>query len=96
LLFVVGLVGLAIGGVYPVWTTITAECFGRDQFSKVIGAMNLLTVPAMVVSIGIAGRTHDMTGDYALAFKIFIPQVIIAALIMGFVRTKKAHNADKV
>lgn len=92
LLLVVGLVGLAIGGVYPVWTTITAECFGRDQFSKVIGAMNLLTVPAMVVSIGIAGRTHDMTGDYALAFKIFIPQVILAALVMGFVRTKRANS----
>ena len=95
LLLVVGLVGLAIGGVYPVWTTITAECFGRDQFSKVIGAMNLLTVPAMVVSIIIAGRTHDMTGDYAHAFKIFIPQVIIAAIIMGFVRTNKVTNTDK-
>jgi len=94
LLAVVALVGLAIGGVYPVWTTITAECFGRDQFSKVIGAMNLLTVPAMVVSIGIAGRTHDMTGDYALAFKIFIPQVLLAALVMAFVKTKSGTKPE--
>lgn len=93
LLLVVGLVGLAIGGVYPVWTTITAECFGRDQFSKVIGAMNLLTVPAMIVSIIVVGRTHDMTGDYRSAFKIFIPQVVIAALIMSFVRVRKVSSS---
>jgi len=93
LLFVVGIVGLAIGGVYPVWTTITAACFGRDQFSKVIGAMNLLTVPAMIISIIIAGRTHDITGDYNLAFKIFIPQVILAALIILFVRTKQEPDS---
>ncbi|NNC38684.1 MAG: MFS transporter [Hyphomonadaceae bacterium] len=95
LLVVVGLVGLAIGGVYPVWTTITAESFGRDNFSKVIGAMNLLTVPAMVVSIGITGRTRDITGDYALAFKIFIPQVILAALIMAFVKVRQNKSGSE-
>jgi MFS family permease len=89
LIGVAAFVGLAIGGVYPVWTTITAECFGRDQFSKVIGTMNLLTVPAMVISIIIAGRTHDLTGDYMLAFKIFIPQVILAAIIIFFVRVDR-------
>jgi len=95
LLLVVAVVGLAIGGVYPVWTTITAACFGRDQFSKVIGAMNLITVPAMVFSVGLAGRTHDMTGDYNLAFKIFIPQVILAAIIIMFVKTRSGRNLDK-
>jgi len=89
LLTVAAFVGLAIGGVYPVWTTITAQCFGRDQFSAVIGGMNLITVPAMVFSVWLAGRTHDVTGDYNLAFKIFIPQVILAAVIMVFVNVRR-------
>jgi|GEM_PF-603243 len=89
---VAAFVGLAIGGVYPVWTTITAQCFGRDQFSAVIGGMNLITVPAMVISVGLAGRTHDMTGDYNLAFKIFIPQVILSALIILFVNVKRGTD----
>lgn len=88
LMLVAGFVGLAIGGVYPVWTTLVAEYFGRDHFAKVIGAMNLITVPLMVASISIAGRTHDMTGNYDLAFKIFIPQVILSGLIIGYLKLR--------
>lgn len=90
LLVISGFVGLAIGGVYPVWTTLTAEAFGRENFSRVIGAMNMITVPLMLISIIIIGRTFDKTGSYDLAFKIFIPQVILAALFIFFVRRKNA------
>lgn len=93
LVVVVAFVGLAIGGVYPVWTTLVAQYFGRKDFAKVIGAMNLITVPLMLISITIAGRTHDMTGDYNLAFKIFIPQVILAALVVLLIRKKKEVDA---
>lgn len=90
LMIVAAFVGLAIGGVYPVWTTLVAEYFGRDQFAKVIGAMNLITVPLLVISITVAGRTRDMTGDYDLAWKIFIPQVIISALIVACLRFRRS------
>ncbi len=90
LMIVSAFVGLAIGGVYPVWTTLTADAFGRENFSRVIGAMNLITVPLMLISITIIGRTFDQTGSYDLAFKIFIPQVILAALFIFFVRQKNA------
>ena len=88
LLLVGGIVGIAIGGIYPVWTSITADVFGRDQFAPAIGAMNLITVSFILVSLFLTGYTHKLTGDYALAFKIFLPQVILAAIIMFFVRTK--------
>ncbi len=89
LMTVAAFVGLAIGGVYPVWTTLTADCFGRAHFARVIGAMNLITIPLMLISITLIGRTFDMTGSYALAFKIFIPQVILSAIIIGFVALPK-------
>lgn len=88
LLLVGGIVGIAIGGIYPVWTSITADVFGRDQFAPAIGAMNLITVSFILVSLFLTGYTHKLTGDYALAFKIFLPQVILAAIIIFFVRTK--------
>ena len=88
LLLVCSIVGMAIGGVYPVWTTLTAQCFGQQNFAKVIGAMNLITVPMIIISIQIAGRTHDNTGDYNLAFKIFIAQAVLAALIIWCVKPK--------
>ncbi len=89
LMIVAGFVGLAIGGVYPVWTTLTADSFGRKNFARVIGAMNLITVPLMLISITIAGRTFDMTGNYDLAFKIFIPQVILSAIFIALIRAPK-------
>lgn len=79
LFLVCSIVGMAIGGVYPVWTTLVAQHFGHKQFAKAIGAMNLITVPMIIISIQIAGRTHDDTGDYNLAFQIFIVQAILAA-----------------
>jgi len=90
LLIVTACVGLAVGGAVPVWTTLTAHCFGRQNFGRALGAMNAITVPIMLASLWIAGRTHDMTGDYRLAFKLFIPQVLIAVIIIAFVRTKRA------
>lgn len=79
---VAALTGLAIGGVYPVWTTLTAAHFGAASFGRVIGAMNLITIPILLVSLTLAGRTFDETGDYALAFKIFVGQTILAAVII--------------
>lgn len=88
LILVAAMVGLAVGGVYPVWTNLTALCFGRAGFTAAIGSMNLITVPCILVALWLTGRTHDMVGTYDLAYQIFIPQVVLAAIIVGFVRVK--------
>jgi len=88
LIAVASVVGLAIGGVYPVWTTLTADAFGRQNFARAIGAMNLITIPCILISITMAGKTFVNTGSYDLVFKIFIVQVIAAAVLIGFVRQK--------
>ncbi len=93
LLFLGGIVGMAIGGIYPVWTSITADVFGREHFAPAIGAMNLITVSFILIALIITGYTHKITGDYSLAFKIFIPQVVLAMIIMYFVKTKPAPSS---
>lgn len=88
LIAVASVVGLAIGGVYPVWTTLTADAFGRQNFARAIGAMNLITIPCILISLTLAGKTFVQTGSYDLIFKIFIMQVIAAAVLIGFVKQK--------
>jgi MFS family permease len=79
-------IGLAIGGVYPAWTTLTAQCFGRVSFGQAYGLMNLVTMPFVLASITLAGRSFDATGSYDLAFTIFLGSAALAAVLVALVR----------
>jgi MFS family permease len=79
-------IGLAIGGVYPAWTTLTAQCFGRVSFGQAYGAMNLVTMPFVLGSITLAGRSFDATGSYDRAFAWFIAAAMLAAALVALVR----------
>ena len=85
-------IGLAIGGVYPAWTTLTAQCFGRVSFGQAYGLMTLVTMPFVLVSIVLAGRSFDATGSYDLAFGIFLGSAAVAAILVGLVRTGSAQH----
>jgi len=89
LVTVAAFVGIAIGGIYPVWTGITADTFGRDFFAPAIGMMNIFTVILAVVAIGFVGSSFAQNQSYDQAFKVFIPVALLAAIVMGFVRVKK-------
>ncbi len=88
LLIVATCVGIAIGGIYPVWTSITADTFGREHFAPAIGMMNLITVFLAVIAMGFVGASYDQNGSYEQAFKALIPVAALAAFVMIFVRTK--------
>lgn len=83
-------IGLAIGGVYPAWTTLTAQCFGRVSFGQAYGLMNLVTMPFVLASITLAGRSFDATGSYDLAFAVFLGSAAVAAVLVGLVRFSAA------
>jgi len=89
LVTVAAFVGIAIGGIYPVWTGITADTFGRDYFAPAIGMMNIFTVILAVVSIGFVGSSFAQHQSYDQAFTVFIPVALLAAIVMFFVRVKK-------
>jgi MFS family permease len=86
LLAAASVIGLAIGGVYPAWTTLMAQCFGKVSFGQAYGLMNLVTMPFVLVSITVAGRSFDATGSYDLAFALFLGSAAIAALLVAGVR----------
>ncbi len=80
------IIGLAVGGVYPVWTSLTADCFGSGSFGIAYGLMNIVAMPCALISVMLAGRSFDQTGSYSFAFAVFIALDILAALLVFAVR----------
>ncbi|MFC4250641.1 MFS transporter [Sinimarinibacterium flocculans] len=79
-------IGLAIGGTYPLWMTLTADCFGSTSFGAVMGTMNFVVMPFSIASIRFIGEVFDRTGRYDLAFQVFIGTAFLATALIWRVR----------
>lgn len=74
------LLGLAAGGVSPIWTTMIARGFGAKSFGRAIGLQNPLHIPITAPSAPLAGYISDTTGSYDLMFMVYIALMGVAAL----------------
>jgi MFS family permease len=72
--------GLASGGILPLWGTMLGHAFGAQVYGRVMGLMNPVITPLVLVSPPLAGHIFDMTGTYRLAFEIFFAVVLLAAV----------------
>ncbi len=79
LLAFVSLMGIAVGGVYPVWTTLIAWHFGAQSFGTVMGCMVILMKPFAMLALYFIGDVHDRTGSYQQGFAVLLIAVCIAA-----------------
>lgn len=73
------IVGLALGGMMPVWISIIALNFGPHAYGRVKGAMSLVLTSVAVIPGPLGGYIFDVYGSYALAF-----QFLIGVLLLGF------------
>jgi MFS family permease len=80
LLLIGGVAGFASGAILPVWGALIAERFGARSFGSVMGLMNALNISAIVIAIPFIGRVYDRTGNYALAFQVFLCVALVAAV----------------
>jgi len=62
-------VGFAMGGMIPLWSTLVALNFGLLNFGRVRGIMALVTVFFTVCPGPFGGYIYDSTGSYATAFE---------------------------
>lgn len=83
---VFALIGVAIGGVYPVWTVLTANSFGSRSFGAALGLMALGMQPLSIASLYAIGRVRDATGNYNLAFGGLLVMVLVAMALIVFVK----------
>lgn len=96
LVAVAAVMGLATGGVYPVWTTITAEVFGSRSFGVVMGAMGLVMQPLAILFISLTGVSYDATQSYQQALIGFIALSFLSTLLIAFVRVRPKNASDSV
>lgn len=93
LLAFVSLMGIAVGGVYPVWTTLIAWHFGAQSFGAVMGCMVILMKPIAMLALYFIGDVHDRTGSYQQGFAVLLVAVCISAALVYALRRPVAMSA---
>lgn len=88
----VALLGVAVGGVFPVWTTIMAWLFGARSYGTVMGLMMIIMQPFAVLALRFIGEVHDRTGSYIPAFATFIALVITAIVLIWMVQLERQND----
>lgn len=80
------LIGLAAGGMLPVWGAMLAWLFGVAHYGRVMGMMNPLIMPMSVIAPPLAGHIYNRTGSYHNAFMLFIAALVLSLFMLPFIR----------
>ncbi len=91
LLASVAVMGLAAGGILPVWGALMAAIFGVANFGRAMGFQAPIIAVGAMAGYGIAGRAHGQTGSFVLAFQIFAVALGVAMLILLALRMPTVH-----
>ncbi len=79
-------IGLAAGGMLPVWGAMLAEVFGVVSYGRVMGLMNPLITMLVMPGFVITGYLFDTTGSYQSAFVMYLVLLGISALVLTRLR----------
>jgi MFS family permease len=86
----VSIIGVAIGGVYPIKMLLNVGAFGSRSFGLAWGAMQLGAQPLAIVALRATGTAYDRTGDYTLAFSVLMACVVLSFILVSFVNLSGA------
>lgn len=76
------LLGLATGGMLPLWSLIIGQYFSEASFGRALGLTNLAMVPLTASASPIAGWAHDLTGSYDSVIWGSIAALLVASLLL--------------
>lgn len=85
--------GVSSGGFIPLQGTIVGSRFGPAAFGQVMGLLAPFTMPLALLGPPVAGYIYDYTGSYELAFEVFIGIVLMAVMIISFLRPLPSMEA---
>jgi MFS family permease len=80
------LMGLAAGGILPVWGALMAQIFGVANFGRAMGFQAPFITAGALAGLAVVGRIRDQTGSYVLAFQIFVGVLCMAAAVLVLLR----------
>ncbi len=82
--------GLAAGGMLPVWGALTADIFGLHSYGRAFGLMGPIITLFVMLGFPLAGRLYDVTGSFSLCLWIFSALMAVAATLLVPLRLPRA------
>ena len=86
LLCAAAMIGLSSGGAIPVWGSLIGMFFGRRLFALVMGMMNPLLVPLIVVCAPLVSYVNEKQGSYNLALTVILGFIACAAALVPLLK----------
>ncbi len=84
-----GLMGLAAGGMVPVWGAMMAAAFGLLSYGRAMGMMGPLLTLLVLPSFTVVGRLYDTSGSYQLPLLIFSAVIATGMLLLLPLKLKR-------
>jgi MFS family permease len=75
-------IGLAAGGMLPVWGAFIADIFGLQSYGRAFGLMAPIITLFVMLGFPLAGRLYDVTGSFSLCLWIFSGLMAVAAILI--------------
>ncbi|MFC1534457.1 hypothetical protein ACFL7M_13950, partial [Thermodesulfobacteriota bacterium] len=83
------LYGIGHGLPAPLLVVIISRYFGRKAFGSILGTLFMFASPAALSAPVLTGWLFDLTGDYMMAFDIFVLLSLITIFLLGFLKAPK-------
>ena len=84
--------GLATGGMLPVWGAMLAKIFGLASYGRAMGLMGPLITLLVMPSFPIVGHLYDAFGNYQVALFVFIGVCLVAAALLIPLKLQSAES----
>ena len=75
-------IGLAAGGMLPVWGAFIADIFGLHSYGRAFGLMAPIITLFVMMGFPLTGRLYDVTGSFSLSLWIFSGLMVVAAILV--------------
>ena len=80
------LLGFAAGGMLPVWGSLMAILFGATHYGRVMGLLNPVMMPVVMLGAPFAGWCRDQSGSYLPALVTFTGLLLLALFALSRIR----------
>jgi DMSO/TMAO reductase YedYZ heme-binding membrane subunit len=83
------LLGLATGGMLPVWGSVTARALGLISYSRTMGLMGAFLTLLVITGYTLIGRLYDANDSSQLAMLVLTGIAVVSALLLLPLRLRR-------
>ncbi|NQY03061.1 MAG: MFS transporter [Halieaceae bacterium] len=87
--------GVATGGMLPVWGAIMASLFGVASYGRAMGLMGPVITLFIMPTYPLVGRLFDATGSYHSSLMVTASMVVVSGLLLIAVSLQQAQSTSQ-